>query len=164
MRPWALLALTLMVPLPVGANHGWSEIDLCEVYKDRLSAGPSADALAETGSEGAVLLDRYCSQCHNLPGPDRHTAAEWRDVAPRMLLLMDVAHRFRGIMGRVEAVSQLDQKTLPAYLERHGAEVGGGEPKVASEAPNYASPTRSLVLSPLLLVGLGVVRWRRRMV
>jgi cytochrome c2 len=43
---------------------------------DVLPPGIDPALLPEPQSQGALLLARYCSQCHNLPGPGTHTAEE----------------------------------------------------------------------------------------
>ncbi len=158
MRPWLLLLLSLCIPLSVSASHSWSGIDLCEVYKENLPPGLTIDSLPEPKSNGAALLDQYCTQCHNLPGPDRHSAAEWREVASKMFMLMDVSKRFGGVMGKVEVMDKPQQDTLTAYLERFGSK------QIVYNSPDQADQsqwlTPFLVMTPfLLLMGLGLVRW-----
>ncbi|MCG8025604.1 MAG: hypothetical protein JAZ02_16685 [Candidatus Thiodiazotropha endolucinida] len=162
MKHLATLLLILLLPIPVVAGHTWAEIDLCEVYKDKLPPGLTAERLPEARSPGAELLDRYCPQCHNLPGPDRHTLAEWHDVTTRMFTLMDVTHRFGGVMGRVETMQPQARATLVAYLQRHA-----GDSDTSHESNRNGVDSSSLLkrLQPLLpfllLVGLGLVRWWR---
>jgi len=152
----ALLLLILSLPLPVAASHGWAGFDLCEVHKDELPPGLTAESLPDPQSHGAALLNQYCTQCHNLPGPDRHTAAEWNDVTSKMFLLMDVSHRFGGLMGRVEILQGSQQEMLQAYLEHHASQSA-----VSEEATDSALwLTRILPLTPfVLLIGLGLLRW-----
>ncbi len=45
--------------------------------------------LPEPNSEGARLVDRYCSQCHGIPSPASHDASDWVPVFRRMILLME---------------------------------------------------------------------------
>jgi hypothetical protein len=40
--------------------------------------------LPDSASEGAKLLNRYCTQCHGLPTPDQHSAEGWFPVVERM--------------------------------------------------------------------------------
>ncbi|MEW8288377.1 MAG: hypothetical protein AB2697_20550 [Candidatus Thiodiazotropha endolucinida] len=160
MKHLATLLLILLLPITVVAGHTWAEIDLCEVYKDKLPPGLTAERLPEARSPGAELLDRYCTQCHNLPGPDRHTLAEWHDVTTRMFTLMDVTHRFGGVMGRVETMQPQARATLVAYLQRHA---GDSDTSHESNRNGVDSPSLLKRLQPLLpfllLVGLGLVRW-----
>ncbi|MCU7923073.1 MAG: hypothetical protein KZQ88_10295 [Candidatus Thiodiazotropha sp. (ex Dulcina madagascariensis)] len=163
MKGIALLLMILCLPLPVAASHAWADIDLCEVYQDKLPPGLSAESLPEAHAPGAVLLDRYCTQCHNLPGPDRHTAAEWRDVASRMFLLMDVSKRFGGLMGRVESMQAQEQAILLAYLERYAANLIVSKWPAEPEATGHPWLIRTQALLPfLLLTGLGLLRWLRK--
>jgi hypothetical protein len=155
-----LLLMILSMPLPVAASHFWGGIDLCEVYKDKLPPGLTTELLPDAHSQAVVLLDHYCTQCHNLPGPDRHTAAEWRDVASKMFMLMDVSNRFGGLMGKVETMEPQEQEMLLAYLERHAANSEFIKSPADSESTGDAWLTRTLVLLPvLLLTGLGILRW-----
>ncbi|HDK38196.1 MAG TPA: hypothetical protein ENG92_04185, partial [Thiolapillus brandeum] len=94
-----MLLLYLLLPAVAPASHTWSGIDLCKVYEDKLPPGLSRDQLPQAASTEARLLSRYCTQCHSLPGPDRHTATEWQEVTDNMFLLMEVSHRFGGLMG-----------------------------------------------------------------
>ena len=119
MKRIALLFLILALPPPVIASHGWAGFDLCEVHKDKLPPGLTAESLPAPQSRGAALLHQYCTQCHNLPGPDRHTAAEWRGVTSKMFMLMDVSHQFGGLMGKVEVIPRAQQEILRTYLESH---------------------------------------------
>lgn len=41
-------------------------------------------ALPEPTSEGALMFDRFCSQCHGRPETTVHTAQEWPRVVERM--------------------------------------------------------------------------------
>ncbi|MCU7843930.1 MAG: hypothetical protein KZQ93_08835 [Candidatus Thiodiazotropha sp. (ex Monitilora ramsayi)] len=156
------MPLLLILSLPVAASHTWAEIDLCEVYKDTLPPGLTAESLPEAQAPGAALLNRYCTQCHNLPGPDRHTTVEWHDVASRMFMLMDVSNRFGGLMGRVDTMQPQDQKLLLAYLQRHSANsIVDYEPDTGG-VDGHPWLTRSLALLPfLVLMGVGLLRWWR---
>ncbi|RDH84214.1 MAG: hypothetical protein DIZ78_13065 [endosymbiont of Escarpia spicata] len=170
------MLMIFCLPQSVAANHPWVGIDLCEVHKDKLPPGLTLESLPEAQSPEAGLLQRYCTQCHNLPGPDRHTTAEWREVAAKMFLLMDVSHRFGGLMGRVEIMQSEEQERLLVYLEHHaidGAGVKPPDPRHDSQhalrgltpTPGVDQPdphwlTRLWVLVPfLLLMGLGLFRW-----
>ncbi|MCP4277271.1 MAG: hypothetical protein GY779_13055 [Gammaproteobacteria bacterium] len=155
-----LLFMTLLLSLPASANHDWTTIDLCEIYKDKLPPGLTHESLPEAHSHGAVLLNQYCTQCHNLPGPDRHTAAEWSEVAAKMFMLMEVSNRFGGLMGQVENMRPQDQQGLIIYLQRHASKSTIINKPVESESNNQPWLTRSLTLMPFfLLAGLGLLRW-----
>ncbi|MCU7929442.1 MAG: hypothetical protein KZQ90_01490 [Candidatus Thiodiazotropha sp. (ex Codakia rugifera)] len=156
------MLMCLFMSLPVAASHTWADIDLCEVYKDKLPPGLTAASLPEAHSPGAALLNQFCTQCHNLPGPDRHTATEWRDLVSSMFVLMDVANRFGGLKGKVEVMQTQDQKILLAYLERHATQSIVSKKPVESDTTGRPWLIRTLTLSPfLLLTGLGLLRWWR---
>ncbi len=158
----AFLLVIICMPLVVSANHGWSDIDLCSIYKDRLPPGLTLDALPVAQSQGASLLGRYCTQCHNLPGPDRHTAAEWREVVPKMFMLMDVSNLFGTAGEVVETMLPESRAILLAYLERHAAISIDSTKQAAGEINRDSWLQRGLALFPfLLLTGLGLLRWRR---
>jgi hypothetical protein len=151
------MLLILLLPVQVIASHGWSSFDICEVYKDKLPPGLSSDSLPDSKSPGALLLNQYCTQCHNLPGPDRHTAAEWRQVTSKMFMLMGVSHRFGGLMGKVEILPRVQQETVLAYLERYASP----QSAVLTESTDSTLwLARILPLTPFaLLIGLGFWRW-----
>lgn len=154
--------MIMWLPLSVSASHNWADIDLCEVYKDKLPPGLTLEGLPEAQSRGAFLLNRYCTQCHNLPGPDRHTSSEWQEVTDKMFMLMDVSSRFGGLTGKVEALQRQEQEIVRSYLKRHAAK--SIVDKTADSDSNNGTPwlKRSLTLLPiLLLTGLGLLRWRR---
>ena len=156
-----LLLLLFVLPLPVPASHGWSEVDICKLHEERLPPGLNVESLPDAVSRGAVLLARYCTQCHNLPGPDRHTAGGWREVTSRMFMLMEVSNRFGGLMGRVDKLSHGDQGVLLDYLERHAADSVAAQNLSAPESGENPWRARTLTLLPLLLLtGLGLLRWR----
>ncbi len=159
MKRLFLLLMALALPLPAMASHPWSGIDLCDVYQDKLPPGLTAEALPEPLAVGAGLLNQYCTQCHNLPGPDRHTTVEWRQVTAKMFLLMDVSHQFGGLMGRVEIMNQHEQEILVDYLVGHAMR---SVERIIPPPPGRAHHWLSSVvaLGPLvLLIGLGIFRW-----
>lgn len=67
---------------------------------------------SEAGSEGGRAFRAICSQCHALPDPGQHTAAEWPAVVERM-------KDYMGSMGKPVP----EDKTLSeivGLLQRHG--------------------------------------------
>ncbi len=100
--------------------------------------------LSDPGSEGAKLMARYCVQCHNLPSPLMHSAAEWPRVADAMFQRMSMCSRMsgmgmmgnmggmgmKGMMGGtsrsgmmgmmdIKAPSAMEQEIIVAYLKEH---------------------------------------------
>jgi len=91
-----------------------------------LPPGIDPKLLPDPDSHGAHLLTRYCSQCHNLPGPGMHTAAEWPAVVQRMngrMQMMSGGMKCGGMMGggmmQVHAPSATELSALLAYLQKH---------------------------------------------
>ena len=113
---WLVLCLTVIWSTTLWASHSYGELDLCTLYPERMPPGMPLSQLPQSNSQGAKLTQQYCTQCHNLPGPGRHTAEEWLVVMETMNLLMDVASRFGGLLGKVEAPSTEERKILERYL------------------------------------------------
>lgn len=112
---------------------------------DRLPSGIEPDALPEPHSEGAALLDRYCTQCHNLPGPGLHSADEWSSVTTRMFHRMAMAsnprHRdgmMRRRMPHVLAPSSAERAQIVAYLTQHALRPAPPRTPEAPETPEMA--------------------------
>lgn len=98
-----------------------------------------AQDLPEPEARGAALLEAYCDQCHGIPAPQMHAAQEW----PLLLRRMDMRSRtLRAHMGgphtselvgevllsgmaRTEPVSEADEDSLLAYLQRNALPVAG---------------------------------------
>lgn len=51
--------------------------------------GVAAKDLPDPQSRGAGLLTQYCTQCHALPSPSMHGAADWPAVVRRMWLRVE---------------------------------------------------------------------------
>jgi hypothetical protein len=63
-----------------------------------------------------------CSQCHVLPDPQRHTAAEWPAVVTRMQENMEWMNRVVGSKPRQDRAAgepQLRIEEINAFLEKH---------------------------------------------
>lgn len=118
MKP--LLALALMLfTAPALAGHPWGGVDICEARKDIIPPGIDPAQLPEPASKGAQVLQRTCTQCHNLPGPGRHTREEWPAVLTRMDTLMKVSHFYRGLLGPVAMPDAGERAALQTYLQDH---------------------------------------------
>ena len=98
---------------------------------DILPPGIDPKLLPDPGSPGARLLKQYCTQCHDLPGPGMHTAAEWPAVANRM---NGREQMMRGMMG-VRAPAAAELEILVAYLQEHAQRpLAAGYPDLGSQA------------------------------
>jgi len=82
-----------------------------------LPPGINPTSLPAPHSEGAKLLQHYCTQCHNLPGPGLHTAVEWPAVVARMAARERMMSD-QDMMG-IQAPSEKELATLLAYLQKH---------------------------------------------
>ncbi|MDT8281567.1 MAG: hypothetical protein RQ982_02005 [Gammaproteobacteria bacterium] len=103
----------------VFASHSFGGLDMCALYPEVMPPGLMPEQLPDAGGQGALLMQNYCTQCHELPGPGRHTAEEWPQVLDRMLLIMDVADRFGGLLGNVKTPSTSEREQLRSYLVFH---------------------------------------------
>ena len=86
---------------------------------DVLPPGIDPAQLPAPTSKGARLLARYCVQCHNLPGPGRHTAQKWPAVVHRMNQRMQMMSGHGMMMGQVEAPSADELQSMFDYLQAH---------------------------------------------
>ena len=79
--------------------------------------GPSD--LPQPGSRGAKLVVAYCRQCHALPTPKAHGAADWPVVARRMWLRME------GLPEslRVQVPTPSDRSDILEYLATNALKV-----------------------------------------
>jgi cytochrome c2 len=97
-----------------------------DMMGSQLPPGISSEDLPAPDSDGAALMSRYCTQCHNLPGPGLHTAEEWPVVTARMFQRMegmtDRRHRL-GMMRRhmpsIQAPTAAERDVIVAYLAQH---------------------------------------------
>jgi cytochrome c5 len=102
---------------------------------DLVPPGVEPADLPDPESRGAKLLVRYCWQCHNLPSPSMHAAAEWPGIAERMFDRMD---RMSGMMG-IESPSPEDRQAITGYLTAHAM---ASVPEASM--PEAGSPSASL--------------------
>lgn len=145
--PLVFLSLVLMMESsPVMANHSYGGMDLCALYPEVMPPGLAPDQLPDAGGPGAVLMQGYCTQCHALPGPGRHSAEEWPQVLDRMLVLMDVADRFGGLLGNVKTPASEERDQLRDYLVLHALKTMSETPQGtgASAFQNHCSACHAL--------------------
>lgn len=90
------------------------------VMGEILPPGTHPAALPEPQSVGAQLLQRYCVQCHELPGPGLHTGDEWPTVVARMqdrILRLSESER---TLVHVTPLNTGEMSNLLHYLKRYG--------------------------------------------
>ncbi len=80
---------------------------------EMLPPGIKPEDLPDPASQGAQLMDHYCTQCHDLPSPAMHTADEWPAIAGRMFARMSM---MSGMMG-IENPTQGKREEILAYLK-----------------------------------------------
>ena len=137
------LSLVLFAVLLAGSGCGPSDATPAVSTTDTVAAGSTgADALllaatrialpppgiapadlAEPASPGALLVARYCAQCHELPSPTMHSATDWPRVVRRMWLRMD---RLPDTFG-IRTANEGERNTVLTYLMDNGLRVSGGE-------------------------------------
>lgn len=83
---------------------------------DRLPPGIDPESLPDPRSSGAHLLAKYCTQCHELPGPGLHTRDEWPSVLDRMNQRMQM---MGGMMHDIAAPDRDELRMLMVYLQQH---------------------------------------------
>lgn len=136
--------LALIMPGPAhsqmmhsGSMNGMREM-MQRMMGDVLPPGMDPALLPEPKLDGARLLTGYCAQCHNLPGPGMHTAAEWPQVVRRMYGRMQMMSG--GMMGGgmmdVSAPSTPELNTLIEYLQKHAQ-----KPMDITQYPDLNAPT-----------------------
>lgn len=112
-----LIILLTMTASMAQASHSFGGLDMCALYPEVMPPGMPPDQLPKTKSPAAALLQTYCNQCHELPGPGRHTAEEWPAVFKSMMTLMEVGNRFGGLMGHIKLPDASQQAQLLDYLQ-----------------------------------------------
>jgi len=75
------------------------------------SAENAKHMLPEAGSQGAVIYEKFCSDCHAPPRIASHKPDEWLNIVERMQ-----AHR---IMKAYNPLTDEEKSTLLEYLKKH---------------------------------------------
>ena len=116
------------VPISMMGMMGGGMMDrdgMKEMMKDMMGAqlppGINPDELPEPTSTGARLLARYCTQCHEMPGPGMHSAQAWPAIVERMNQRMQMlsGRSMMGMMHGIKAPTDSEIKTLIAYIQKH---------------------------------------------
>lgn len=99
-----------------------------------LPVGIPAERLPDASSRGAGLHARYCSQCHGIPSPGRHSARDWEPTTRRMFQRMEhmtmiglgpgtVDHRPGDAdVAIIEMPSLEEERAILEYLTSHALE------------------------------------------
>ncbi len=129
-------ALALAAGGPSGGSMDGMRAMMQRMMGDVLPPGIDPKLLPDPDSRGARLLERYCTQCHNLPGPGMHTAVEWPAVVQRMngRMQMMSGGMMGGGMMEVHAPSAAELGILIEYLQEHA------QKPLTADYPDLDSP------------------------
>lgn len=86
-----------------------------------LPPGASAADLPDPNSQGALLLVKYCAQCHPLPTPVAHSATDWPSVSRRMWLRTEWISPSLGVLVPTMA----ERYVMLEYLTANALKVSG---------------------------------------
>ncbi len=130
----------LLLPLVLFAGLSWAQMDsmrdmMQRMMGDVLPPGIDPELLPEPDSPQAHLVQRYCSQCHNLPGPGLHIAAEWPAVVERMYARMRMMQPMMGGQMGIFVPNDGELKLITEYLKKHAQ-----RPIDPENYPNLDSP------------------------
>jgi cytochrome c5 len=85
-----------------------------------LPPGIEPAALPEPESAGAQLLQRFCVQCHKLPSPGLHSAAEWPAIVDRMQERVQRITAADRELVHAKPLNTAELETLLSYLRQYG--------------------------------------------
>jgi len=121
---WAALAVTALffslgpdTARACGGGGGGGPMGSCAMGGRAPVGSYPVEDLPEPDSTGAIAFSAYCTQCHGLPSPKTHIAAEWDSTIDRMAARM-FRMGSRGMHG-VVAPSESELGELRAYLKEH---------------------------------------------
>lgn len=93
-----------------------------------LPDGVPANDLPAPDSRGARLAGEFCSQCHGVPSPKRHSASDWVPTLRRMFVRMD---HMSGMGGRMGGRGMMGRGRRDMPMGMHGVEAPSEEEKRA---------------------------------
>jgi len=110
-----LLLVTGFVGLLLTPSTHYTMIGMMQyLTKTTMPRGIELSSLPKSHSEPASLLARYCTQCHELPGPGMHTRDEWPIVINRMTQYMQTMHTFH-----INRPSVQELESILNYLQEY---------------------------------------------
>ncbi len=89
-----------------------------------LPPGVAPESLPEPTSQGAKILEQYCTQCHALPSPAMHGPVDWPGVVRRMWVRIDM---MAGGLG-VQIPSTAERSLLLTYLQKNALKIAENLP------------------------------------
>lgn len=82
-----------------------------DAEKHHATTHSAAVGINDETRAGYELAQVYCSQCHSVPNPNVHVAADWKYILPRMMAHMK--SRNRGVPSADE------QQLILEYLQKN---------------------------------------------
>lgn len=94
-----------------------AELDALNSYLARFAQKPIDRGRYNLESGDGRAFDLACSQCHSLPDPKRHTAAEWPEVVERMKRHLEWIGTVHGKAPNPEG--EIREEQIVAFLKRN---------------------------------------------
>lgn len=128
MRKPLVIALVLVSLAASGCTRDEPEGAWVRADMMTLPEGVLANDLPAPDSRGARLAAAFCSQCHGVPTPKRHSASDWVPTLRRMFVRMDHMAGMGGMMGGRGMMGR-GRHDMPMGM--HGVEAPSGGEKLA---------------------------------
>lgn len=122
----------------------------CPMMAKMPKTGVAPDKLPDAGSAEAKLYAKLCDQCHAIPSPASHTAADWKDTLDRMERRMNMMSGMRrgmmmGMMmgpgmrrhARMIAMTAKDKQTLLGYLSENALRPFDRKKAASLDSPEF---------------------------
>jgi len=102
----------------------WAGDGTCPMGRQMPAMPFPEEELPNPTSQGAMAFKRYCMQCHVLPSPKAHTAAEWDASLERMVHRLRMMEREKAApwgkwMPALATPSEADVAQLRGYLKEN---------------------------------------------
>ena len=101
-----------------------AEVDELTRYLQKHGQKAMSPAHPALRSEAGRMFSIACTQCHALPDPQRHTAAEWPAVVERMQRHMEWANTVVG-PDALKTTPTLQTEEIVRFLRRHARAASG---------------------------------------
>lgn len=116
LRVWSFITLLSLTWLPAVAAEKPDPQFLHFGNMGGLMPSLNVSDLPDAGSDGAALLSRYCTQCHNMPGPGMRTQKQWARIFWDMYWRM---HLMNAQFEHFNVLKYDEGQLLFQYLMRH---------------------------------------------
>lgn len=99
--------------------------------------GVAPEDLPEPDSQGVKLLQKYCTQCHEIFSPQMHSAEKWSSILQRVSWHMQQSiGKKMGRMAGMQAPTQQENEELLDYLKRYSLRAADQSRLNHLETPN----------------------------